>query len=128
MNYTKLDEGEVIMMNNIVEELVTILEGLYEKNKQIVNIVRVLDDMGGTGLGFLHSHITELEYAIIKHLGGNKKNHSFFYELSEDNPFVHLEKGSISREEFLKQIKKGIELNLTPEAFIRGECSINDIK
>lgn len=114
-------------MNDITENLIDVLEELYAKDKQIQEVTDTLLGMRGPGSIFLNKSIADLEYILIKYLGGNRKNDRFFPELGSDNPFYKLADGKITREEFLKQVKKGIELDLTADDYIGGKCSAEDL-
>ncbi|KKE79716.1 hypothetical protein NSA56_02785 [Oceanobacillus caeni] len=114
-------------MREITDNLIKILEGLYASEKRVGEIVCILQESRITGQGLLNKSINEIEYTIIKYLGGSRKNLYFFRELLEKDPFHNLEQGNITKEEFLKQIKRGIELDLTPEAYLKGYCSAEDI-
>lgn len=114
-------------MNDITGDLVTILEELYAKEKEIIKAVTILEGEEGGGPGILIKSITEVERTLIKYLGGDRSNWSFFGELSGDNPFLKLEYGNITRDDFINQLRRGVELDLTPEAYMNGECSAEDI-
>ena len=104
-------------MNDITGDLVTILEELYAKEKEIIKAVTILEGEEGGGPGILIKSITEVERTLIKYLGGDRSNWSFF----------KLEYGNITRDDFINQLRRGVELDLTPEAYMNGECSAEDI-
>ncbi|WP_229740636.1 hypothetical protein [Ornithinibacillus halotolerans] len=117
------------MMNDIAEELVKLLEDLNRKERkldEISNTLQGIDDEIGSGPGYLYEPIIELELIIVKMLGGTRKNLSAFRELDDRNPLYLLEEGNITRQEFLKQIKRGIESDLTPDAVLSDDFSYED--
>lgn len=102
-------------VKDITENLTIILEGLYSKEKQVNEIVLNMQGASVNGPGFLNKSINELEYTIIQYLGGNRRHLSNFREMDKEiDPFYNFEYGNITRNEFLKQIKKVIELETEP--------------
>ncbi|WP_164667980.1 hypothetical protein [Virgibacillus doumboii] len=100
-------------MKDVTEDLIILLEDLYEKEQQIEEITMILQGEDfPTGPGLLDKTISNLELLIIQHLGGTKGNLNFLRELYKFNPFSNLKNGKISREKFLKIIKRGIRLDL----------------
>lgn len=106
-------------MNDIVENLITVVDDLYTKQHMIDEIALSLlgiKDGLPSGPGLLYELIYKIELILVEYLGGEESHLSYCKEIKkEKDPFYNLNQGIISRSEFLNQIKRIIDLDLRIE-------------
>lgn len=99
----------------MVEKLFNLLDSLVEKERIIKNI---LDKLGGEqNRGFLDDEIEQLEYLIVKAIGGNEGHYN---HINSIDLFYKYEYCDISdaKEELIEYIKLTIENDWTEDVGI----------